>query len=109
MSRRNIGDLPLPPKGFRIDKDTRRQDGQIKFEKPGFCRRQDKIRAKGLRRSIKESTDVIDVRHALKLAEQLERSAETGEYPESPASSLYMGNQRRRIVGALWQLVELGS
>jgi len=106
VSQRNISNLPPPPKAYRPDKETRREDGQIKFEKPGACQCEDTARAKALRRTANRHPNVVDMDCARKLADQLERSGETGENPESVASSLYMREQRRRIIGALWQLVE---
>ncbi len=78
MSQRNIADLPRPPKGFRPDKDTRRKDGKITFEKPGFCREEDTERAKGWRRAAKNHSGVIDVGWVMVLADQLEHSGDRG-------------------------------
>lgn len=106
VTQPNIGTLPLPDAGYMVDKDTRRMDGVVNFETPQDCRVEDGKRARKLRGAIQKHADKIDLRSARRLAAELERSGESGEYPDSPASSYFMGDQRRRIIGALWKLLE---
>jgi hypothetical protein len=109
MSQRNISHLPSPVTPCRVDRFTPRQDRQITFETTTFARQVDVNRANGLRNCVLRYPGTIDVEHALRLADQLEQSGETGANPVSLASSLYMRKQRLKVIGALWQLMGVMS
>ena len=106
MSQRNISDLSSPEAAFRVDRVTQRHNGHVTFETSRFARDEDAKRAKRLLKTVRNSPGLIDVDHALRLAAQLEQSAEIGDNPDSPASSLYMRKQRLKVIGALWKLME---
>ena len=89
-----------------MDRVTQRHDGQVGFETSQFARDQDAKRAKRVRKAVSRHSDLVDVEHAQRLADQLEQSGETGANPQSPASSLYMRKQRLNVIGALWKLME---
>lgn len=106
MSQRNISDLPRQPAKYRVDRVAKRSDGRSAFETRRSAIKEDARRAKGLRKAINRHPNVIDVTTAEPLADQLEISGESGETPDSLASSLYMRGHRVKVIGALWQLMD---
>jgi hypothetical protein len=108
VSRRNIAYLLLPQAQYRVDRVSSPEDGSGGFETQAFARAQDAKRAKRLRKAVRRYADAIDADHAMRLAAQLEHSGETGDSPDSLASSVYMRTQRIRVIGALWALM-MGS
>ncbi|MBB3924316.1 hypothetical protein GGR43_000010 [Sphingobium jiangsuense] len=104
MARPGISKLRLPPKKYRPDLRTRRRDGLIKFETLDDARREDELRIERLRRIADQFPDIIDAQAARKLAIRLRRATEFDERGNTPASSIYMREQRIRTVGWLWSL-----
>lgn len=100
MSGRGIETLQMPPLAFRIDrKRTCRENG---FETLEESQEEDRFRTRRLRRTAKK----YGWPAALTLAAKLEFAGEGLGVSESLASSVYMREQRIKIVGAVWQLVE---
>ncbi len=96
MARPNITDLALPQRRYRPDLHSRN------FETVKSAQAEDALRVR-LLDAIKHPGEfgakVKDLAHRLRLSA-------TSQFAESPASKLYMRNQRVRIFGHLWDLVE---
>ena len=103
MSQRGIEGLGKPSKRDRVDlgKDARRSG----FEKLGDSQKEDRLRAKQLRKAAPKYPDQFNVEAMLALADKLESTGEGGKVPESLASTTYMRGQRIYIAGALWKLI----
>lgn len=104
MARPGISKLGLPPRIYLPDICTPRVNGKPSFETPDESDREDLKRAQLLRESAFEHPEHVDPQAAVKLARRLEEGAGVGEIANTPASSVWMREQRRRIVGWLWFL-----
>ena len=98
MSGRSITDLSRPPKRFGVD-----------VHSPGFetwkkVADEDAKRAKWLRKWAKARKGKRAAR-ALALADRLDPAIHP-QTPQTPASARYMREQRIRIIGAVWKLVD---
>jgi hypothetical protein len=103
MSGRNIGDLPIPPKAYRVDiGEVLETSG---FESLAASRREDALRASGLSKAAAKHPDAIKGDEAAALVGKLDRAANGAETPETLASSVHLRGFRIRVVGAIWQLV----
>ena len=105
MSRRNIADLPLPPKRYRVDLTT---SGMMAFETVQDARREDLRRARGLERAIASGSNLIDKGEAKFLAAALRGTGATQCEPTSIASSIAMRNYRIRVPGGILKLARRG-
>ena len=103
MSRRGIGEIGKPPMRFRVDLASNAIGRG--FETLDKSRREDLLRAKRVRKSLKKHPEMFDRKAALALATKLEQAGEGGETPRSIASSVYMRGLRINVVGAVWQMI----
>ena len=105
MSRRNISGLPMPDARYRVDRATRCGDSEVRFETRSMSRSEDARRAHGLRNAATNHLTGEEAKAAERLAADLEESIANHEPYESPASSVYMREQRIRVIGALWKVM----
>src|SRR3569623_302281 len=104
MSRRRRSRLPSPEEGFRVDKDAPNLEGRGAFEtKPGSSV-EDVRRGNSTDKACVKYPDQVDSRQGKRLARELRRGGETGDFPDSPASSVRMGYYRYCLIGAVWKL-----
>lgn len=105
MARDCFGGFKAPESPYRADKDAPDVLANNKrFETKGKCKKESATRAKGLRRPIVLNSPLVQPLQAQALARKLERSADDGDYPVSPACALFMGWFRYRFIAALWKL-----
>ena len=101
MARPNIAMLNMPPLAYRPDR--RAQD----FESRRASEDEDQLRANRLKKFATVNDGALGER-AVGLANLLQQS-QTGNPPDTPASKLYMRDQRIRIFGQLWKLINEGD
>jgi hypothetical protein len=106
MSRRGLDNTPLPKRRYRIGGSYKPLlTKEIGFESAKKARREDKLRAAGMRKAIRDHPDHLDIDAARCLASALE--SEAGKPPaRSLASARYMRLLRRRVAGQLWRLAK---
>jgi hypothetical protein len=97
MGRLSIIDLPWPRDDFRIDKRDRR------FETVDKARDEDRKRVALIRASAARTLDVTSAGRTNGLAARLRYCNHVA--PATMASSLYMRDQRIRVIGALLKLI----
>ncbi|MDE2171748.1 MAG: hypothetical protein KGJ57_20350 [Sphingomonadales bacterium] len=99
-------DLPMPPKGYRPDRDTADPDGVIKFETEEKARAEDRLRARRLKKAA-ETYPPVERTSALALARRLEKEAGHMFDPsDTLASKVLYRNGRWLIIGNLWHFVD---
>lgn len=103
MSRKNISNLPMPPKEFDPARNTRRIDGTVNFETRKAARNEDKERVRLIGKAIQNHPQDLDVKKAKELRSRLARY---DEVPTTLASSRYLREERRRVGGAIWKQAE---
>ena len=104
MSRPGISKLSLPPKEYDPQYRTTCPDGVIEFETVEKACSEDEHRIEQLQKTARDHPDIVDPDSALKLAKKLKKALREDEPTPTSASSFYMRDMRRRIVGALWAL-----
>ncbi|WP_426037988.1 hypothetical protein [Brevundimonas sp. DC300-4] len=102
MARLDISQLPVPPARYRIDRLPTDPEGRLLFETRSFSRKEDSLRATGLRTVCK--LPIYDQKTAIDLADRLDGPISGCD--ECLASSRYMRTLRIKIIGNLWQLFE---
>jgi len=104
MSGRGIGDLgPIGLWDLFRSGVTREDSG---FETLEASLREDRLRARGLRKSAARFPELINGEEAEGLAAQLQLSGDGFACPHTLASSVYMRSLRGNIGGHLWRLVD---
>jgi hypothetical protein len=106
MARKSITDMPLPSPPYRPDKAPPCERTGHSFELKPEARAENLYRAGGIRMACWSRDVPFDRDVALALADRLERSGLGKGKCESMGCKVYMGSQRIRIGGALWQLVD---
>lgn len=76
------------------------------FETRGRSQAEDRLRAKQLRKAVEKYPGDVDRDAALPLARRLEDAGDGTDVPDSLASSVYMREQRIKVLGPLWQVVD---
>lgn len=98
MPRRGISKLPKPKGKYR-----RRAAG---FETVEEATREDRERARLLRKAAKDHAGAIKTKAAVRLAKRLDYERRRAAPPQTLASHLYVRDKRWRIGGALLRLIE---
>lgn len=93
-----LKNLPLPPRRF----DLEHVDS---FETKNDAAVEDRERARRLR--VQAQHDLDNCRQLHRLADRIDPDV-TSE-PTSPASSRYMRNRRRRVLGAIWEVLNVAK
>ena len=106
MAGLNLGDLPLPPRPFRVDTRTTNRKSGVRFETEEASKKEDLRRASGLQRTIaKGLLDPDEVSRARRLQSELALAAKTGIVCDTLASAMAMRCLRIIIAGHLWKLM----
>jgi hypothetical protein len=101
MARLCLLDLPDPPTEYDVAL-ARDREGKIWFEAVVDTERRDRERAQLLLEYAKGNSPVIVRKQAASLGISLSSS----KVPDTQASARYMRAVRRRLTGALWELVD---
>lgn len=96
-----LTDLPPPYPEFDPERAPLDDRGRKRFESAEDALREDRTRATLVRRQARKQSPLINGRRAQRLASRLA----AGRVCSTPACARYMHDMRRRIVGAVWQLV----
>lgn len=101
MARLSVGKIGFPrprrdPALVAVDPDARSN-----FETASKVATEDRIRVRTLRCQARKLNNLVDAREVRRLNRKLAR----GKAPDSLASARYMRGLRRRLAGALWELV----
>lgn len=95
MAGKGSVDLPRPPRRY----DPR---GRAGFETLEACEKEDRTRARLLRRTALAHPALAE--DLLSLADAIDPAVT--DRPQTPASSRWMRQHRRRLIGALWRLYD---
>ena len=104
MARPGISKLGLPPKKYRPDHRTTRKDGLIRFETEEKAPTEDAVRIESLARAAELYPEIIDAEQVKRLIKRLKWAGSFDERGYTLASSVYMRDQRLRVIGWLWAL-----
>lgn len=107
MGRLNVCDLPRPAPRYQITRQPAPPKRKMVFEKPPFCGKEDAKRAPWLRKYAHAAPHLYKARQARRLARKL--ANKQCKLANTAASSLFMGDFRWRLIGALWKLVAEGQ
>lgn len=100
MPRPSIDDLRRELRSYRLSAQV------PDFETDDFVRKQDGIRAKGLRSPLIGTGGRVDLAEAARLSAALQAAADGGKAPRSLASSTHYRKLRNRTLGAVWQFAD---
>lgn len=104
MGRLLLGDLPKPKLANRIDRQTRRSDGELAILSRARAQAEDKTRIKALGRTSGLSPDEAVM--AEDLRNRMKRAVDVGKVPETLASSDTHRKEIIPILSHLWKLIE---
>ena len=104
MAGPSYSDLPKPKKPHRLDKDTRHEDGVVRFRDRETELKRDIRRAKLLEDT--SQLTIWEAERARDLQERLQRANETGIPAETLASAVYHREARMPILSSWWKLIE---
>lgn len=104
MAGYSLIDIQCSMKPYRLDRDTRRDDGVIKFRDVDSERKQNIYRIK----CLSNTTDLTpwEADQAEDLAARLQKEIDTGVPAETLASAVFHRQLRMPILEAVWKLVE---
>lgn len=104
MARPSWTDLPAARRPYRLDCNTRAEDGVVRFRTREEERNEDRQRCRSLG-NISSPTK-RQARHAADLKRRLEEGLKRGEPAQTLASAEWHRQLRMPILSALWRLVE---
>lgn len=104
MAGITLTDMPRQKKPFRLDRDTRRADGVVKYPSFEAALKEDRYRARCLANTSGLSR--WEARKAEDLRLRLVNAKETGVSAQTLASAIFHRQVRMPILEAVWKLVE---